>query len=147
MRWELDGPNLIIMPDSPYLHTYRIDYLNMERTSTGTVGVSSQIGTGGGTAGGGEAGAAGATGGGNSSSTTVRNTSDNKFWATLEKNIKDILHETDKVLPTGSVQPAAFQAPPGVAATAPAAPNATFREAASVNVNADASIVSFRATA
>jgi len=52
MRWELDGPNLIVMPDSPYLHTYRIDYVNMERTSTGTVGVSSQIGTGGGTAGG-----------------------------------------------------------------------------------------------
>ncbi len=25
MRWELDGPNLIVMPDSPYLHTYRID--------------------------------------------------------------------------------------------------------------------------
>ena len=112
MRWELDGPNLIVMPDSPYLHTYRIDYVNMERTSTGTVGVSSQIGTGAGTTGAG-GGAAGGTGGGNSSSTTVRNTSDNKFWATLEKNIKDILHETDKVLPTGgpSFQPRA--APPG----------------------------------
>src|SRR5713101_395471 len=84
MRWELDGPNLIVMPDSPYLHTYRIDYVNMERTSTGTVGVSSQIGTGGATAGGG-GGAAGGVGGGNSSSTTVRNTSENKFWATLEK--------------------------------------------------------------
>jgi len=65
MRWELDGPNLIVMPDSPYLHTYRIDYVNMERNATGTVGVSSQIGTGGGTAGGG--GAAGGTGGGNTS--------------------------------------------------------------------------------
>ena len=111
MRWELDGPNLIVMPDSPYLHTYRIDYVNMERTSTGTVGVSSQIGTGAGTTGAG-GGAAGGTGGGNSSSTTVRNTSDNKFWATLEKNIKDILHETDKVLPTGgpSFQPRAVPA-------------------------------------
>src|SRR5467141_1529253 len=79
MRWELEGPNLIVMPDSPYLHTYRIDYVNMERTATGTVGVSSQIGTGGGTAGAGGGGAAGGTGGGNSSSTTVRNTSDNKF--------------------------------------------------------------------
>ncbi len=147
MRWELDGPNLIVMPDSPYLHTYRIDYVNMERTSTGTVGVSSQIGSGGGAAGGG-GGAAGGTGGGNSSSTTVRNTSDNKFWATLEKNIKDILHETDKVLPTGSPQPAAAQAPgaPGGAAPAATVPNVSFREAAAVIVNAEAGLVIVRAT-
>ena len=148
MRWELDGPNLIVMPDSPYLHTYRIDYLNMERTSIGTVGVSSQIGTGGGTAGGGGAGAAGGTGG-NSSSTTVRNTSDNKFWATLEKNIKDILHETDKVLPTGAPQPSLVQAltgAPGSAPPAPTAPNVSFREAASVIINAEAGLVIVRAT-
>ncbi len=150
MRWELDGPNLIVMPDSPYLHTYRIDYVNMERTSTGTVGVSSQIGTGAGTTGAG-GGAAGGTGGGNSSSTTVRNTSDNKFWATLEKNIKDILHETDKVLPTGgpSFQPRA--APPGPAGASGVAPetttpNISFREAAAVMVNAEASLVIVRAT-
>ena len=150
MRWELDGPNLIVMPDSPYLHTYRIDYVNMERTSTGTVGVSSQIGTGAGTTGAG-GGAAGGTGGGNSSSTTVRNTSDNKFWATLEKNIKDILHETDKVLPTGgpSFQPRA--APPGPAGASGVAPetttpNISFREAAAVIVNAEASLVIVRAT-
>ena len=150
MRWELDGPNLIVMPDSPYLHTYRIDYVNMERNATGTVGVSSQIGTGGATAGGG--GAGGGTGGGNTSSTTVRNTSDNKFWVTLEKNIKDILHETDKILPTGGAQPAPQPraVPPGAPGTAAAqeatAPNISFREAAAVIVNAEASLVIVRAT-
>ena len=40
MRWELDGPNLAVMPDSPFLRVYKIDYVNMERTSTGTVSVS-----------------------------------------------------------------------------------------------------------
>ena len=147
MRWELDGPNLIVMPDSPYLHTYRIDYVNMERLALGTVGVSSQIGTAAGGAGGG--GAAGGAGGGNSSSTTVRNTSENKFWATLEKNIKDILHETDKVLPTGGApQPAALQVTLGAPGTAPApaAPNVNFREAAAVMINAEASLVIVRAT-
>jgi MSHA type pilus biogenesis protein MshL len=146
MRWELDGPNLIVMPDSPYLHTYRIDYVNMERTSTGTVGVSSQIGTGGGTAGGGGGGAAG---GGNTSSTTVLNTSNNKFWATLEKNIKDILHETDKVLPAGGAQPAPQPraVPPGAAAAPETtSPNVGFREAAAVIVNAEAGLVIVRAT-
>ena len=148
MRWELDGPNLMVMPDSPYLHTYRIDYVNMERVSIGTVGVSSQIGTGGGTAGGGGAGAAGGAGG-NTSSTTVRNTSDNKFWATLEKNIKDILHETDKILPTGAPQSTLVQAStgaPGSAPPPPTAPNVSFREAASVIVNAEAGLVIVRAT-
>jgi general secretion pathway protein D len=146
MRWELDGPNLIVMPDSPYLHTYRIDYVNMERIALGTVGVSSQIGTAAGGAGGG-GGAGGA--GGNSSSTTVRNTSDNKFWATLEKNIKDILHETDKVLPTGAPQPTLLQAVTGAPGTAPpaaTAPNVSFREAASVIANAEAGLVIVRAT-
>jgi len=149
MRWELDGPNLIVMPDSPYLHTYRIDYVNMERTTIGTVGVSSQIGTGAGTAGAGGGGAAGGTGGGNSSSTTVRNTSDNKFWATLEKNIKDILHETDKVLPTGGApQPSLLQVVTGAPGTAPPAPapNVSFREAASVIANAEAGLLIVRAT-
>src|SRR5882672_10235797 len=147
MRWELEGPNLVVMPDTPYLHTYRIDYVNMERTASGTVGVSSQIGTAAGGAGGG--GGAGGAGGGNSSSTTVRNTSDNKFWATLEKNIKDILHETDKVLPTGAPQPTLLQAVTGAPGTAPpaaTAPNVNFREAAAVMINAEASLVIVRAT-
>ena len=149
MRWELDGPNLAVMPDSPYLHIYRIDYVNMERLVTGAVGVSSQIGSISGSGGGGSG--VGAAAGANGSITTVRNTSDNKFWATLEKNIKDILHETDKVFPGGgTTQTAAFQPPsgaPGAPAGAPAAPNVTFREAASVIINPEASIVIVRATA
>jgi MSHA biogenesis protein MshL len=147
MRWELQGPNLVVMPDSPYLHIYRIDYVNMERLTAGATGVSSQIGSISGSGGGG-AGVSGAAGA-NGSITTVRNTSDNKFWATLEKNIKDILHETDKVLPAGS-QPAAPQTPsgpPGSAPTATAAPGPSFREAAAVIVNAEASVVIVRATA
>jgi general secretion pathway protein D len=148
MRWELDGPNLAVMPDSPYLHIYRIDYVNMERLTAGATGVSSQIGSISGSGGGGSgvSGAAGANG----SITTVRNTSDNKFWATLEKNIKDILHETDKILPGGGTsQPITPQAPPGGpgAAPAPATGNATFREAASVIVNPEASVIIVRATA
>lgn len=149
MRWELDGPNLAVMPDSPYLHIYRIDYVNMERLVVGAVGVSSQIGSISGAGGGGSG--AGAAAGANGSITTVRNTSDNKFWVTLEKNIKDILHETDKILPTGGPQPAASQAPPGAggtpgAAPVAAAPNTSFREAASVIINPEASVVIVRAT-
>ncbi len=154
MRWDLDGPNLIVMPDSPYLRIYKVDYLNMDRATQGTVGVSTQIATPGGASGGG----AGGGGGTNASSTTVRNTSDNKFWERLVENIKDILRETDKVLPaSGPAQPvAAAVAPaaaaatgvPGATPSAPAVttPNVTFREAASVIANPEAGIITIRAT-
>ena len=43
MRYELDGPNLAVMPDSPFLRIYKIDYVNMEREMQGQVSVSSEI--------------------------------------------------------------------------------------------------------
>jgi general secretion pathway protein D len=162
MRWELDGPNLVVMPDSPFLRVYKIDYVNMERSSTGTVAVSGQIsgtpstGGAGGSAGG---GAAGGGTGGNTSTVTVRNSTTNKFWDTLVDNIGDILRETDKILPTGAA--AAVPPPqaavagggggagaPGAAApaTGPFAPNVSYREAASVIANREAGVLSIRAT-
>ncbi|HEY1182452.1 MAG TPA: secretin N-terminal domain-containing protein, partial [Rhodocyclaceae bacterium] len=103
MRWELDGPNLTVMPDTPFLRTYKVDYVNMSRDSSATVSANSQIssglpgGTGTGNTGGGVAGASG-----NISITKVENKVSNHFWESLEKNIKDLLRETDKLLPEGS---------------------------------------------
>lgn len=97
MRWELDGPNLAVMPDSPYLRTYRVDYVNMSRDVIGSVTINTQIAsTSSGTTGG------GGGGGGNSSATSVKSEAKNHFWEALDKNLKDILRETDKVLPEGS---------------------------------------------
>src|SRR4051812_14280662 len=33
MRYEVDGQNLIVMRDTPFLRNYRVDYLNMSRIS------------------------------------------------------------------------------------------------------------------
>jgi general secretion pathway protein D len=101
MRWEMDGPNLVVMPDSPYLHTYRVDYVNMSRDTTGTVTVTTQVASTGGAAGG-SATTGSAGSGGNNSQTKIENKAQYHFWETLEKNIKDILRETDKILPEGS---------------------------------------------
>jgi len=155
MRWELDGPNLTVMPDSPYLRVYKIDYVNMERITTGTVGVSSQVGTaGGGAAGGGSGGTS------NASTTTVRSTSNNRFWDTLVDNIQDLLHETDKIFPAAGANAANAAATPsnvqvnvaqGAASATPttpaavAAPAPTFREAASVIANRETGVISVRA--
>ncbi|MCX7141928.1 MAG: type II and III secretion system protein, partial [Proteobacteria bacterium] len=34
MRYELDGQNLAVMRDTPYLRIYKIDYVNMQRDTT-----------------------------------------------------------------------------------------------------------------
>lgn len=99
MRFEMDGPNLTVMPDSPFLKHYKVDYVNMSRNVTGTVSANTQIATG---VPGGTGGNAGSGSSGNTSKTEITNTSKNIFWESLEKNIKDILHETDKTFPEGS---------------------------------------------
>ncbi len=96
MRYEFDNGNLIVMPDSPYLKTYKIDYVNMTRDSDGGISNSTQVG------GGGAAGNAGGGAGGNNSKLSIVSSSKNHFWERLESNIKDILRETDKILPDGS---------------------------------------------
>jgi len=170
MRYEISGPDVLVMPDSPYLRIYKIDYVNLERTSQGAVSVSSEIvgqqtGTG---AGGGAGGGAASGGGGagqNTSRVAVTNRSANRFWDTLTKNVEEILRETDKILPgnapaapvapapaAGAPGPAGAGgapgagSPPGGVAAPGAGPNLTFREASSVIANPEAGILTVRAT-
>ena len=99
IRWESDGTTITVMPDTPFLRNYRVDYVNMSRDVTESVGIATQVISGqvGGTAGGQTA-----TGGNNNSTLTISSTARNRFWETLEKNLKDLLRETDKLLPEGS---------------------------------------------
>lgn len=98
MRYELNGKTLMVLPDSPFLRNYKIDYVNMARDMTSQVAIATQIATPGSASGEGASGA----GGGNNSTTSVTNTSKNQFWVTLINNVKDLLKETDKILPEGS---------------------------------------------
>ncbi|MDD5759122.1 MAG: hypothetical protein PHI06_08570 [Desulfobulbaceae bacterium] len=91
IRYELNGRNLAIMPDSPYLKSYQVDYPNVSRNSENSISTSTSV------AAIGQSG--GAAGGSNSSSSTITNTSNNHFWETLVENIKDLLRETDKIMP------------------------------------------------
>ena len=166
MRFELDGPNLVVMPDTPYLRTYKVDYVNMSRDTTGNVAINTQIASISPTAAG--AGGAGAAAGGTSgnvSSTKVDNVAKNRFWETLEQNIKDILRETDKEIivkrrvadsqeqasataaPAG--QPGAGATPPPVQPVVPqlqAGKEYETLQAASVMVNRETGILLARAT-
>ncbi|HPP46773.1 MAG TPA: type II and III secretion system protein, partial [Accumulibacter sp.] len=172
MRFELDGPNLAVMPDTPYLKNYTVDYFNISRDVTGTVSTNTQIATS----------TASGTGGGSSTNTSriqIENKSKNRFWESLEKNLKELLHETDKIFPEGSTETvteqAAAQSTTGTGAPAPktiaargsqilasiaGSPNPatlqnsgatvvkrmTFREAASVIANPEGGVITVRAT-
>jgi len=91
MRYELNNGYLTVMPDSPYLHNYKIDYVNMSRDAFGEISDSTQIGS--------SASAGTSAGAGNNSTVSIKNSSKNHFWETLIQNIKDILRETDKIIP------------------------------------------------
>ena len=99
VRWRQEGRTILVTPDTPYVKTYRVNYVNVSRETTSTVGVSGLVGTGAtatGSAGGAGGGGGGAGGGAgaNSSSTTVNTTSKNEFWKVLEENVKGMLSAT-----------------------------------------------------
>jgi general secretion pathway protein D len=106
LRYDINGKNLSIQPDSPYLRNYRIDYPNIQRESKSAIGSSSSVG------------------GGSTSTTSIDNTSSNRFWETLKANLIDLLRETDKIVSEGGSSVAATITPAPVAAR-PITPAAT----------------------
>ena len=93
LTYKIQGNVLSITPDQPVLRTYGIDYVNMSRDTSGFIGAAAEIS---GTGQGALDAAGGSAGGSNSSRTSISSESKSHFWETLEKNIKDILAETDK---------------------------------------------------
>ena len=91
----VEGNTLKVMADKPYLHVYNINYLNIARSSSGKVSVSTEIGAtstgiqnkgGGGSSGGGD----------NKANSEIENKSINEFWPTITRNIAGILGEEIK---------------------------------------------------
>jgi MSHA biogenesis protein MshL len=149
MRYEIQSDNLVVMRDSPYLRTYKIDYLSASRNVKMQSTASTQFGQGG-------------TGTTPTTTTTTGGTAqidvvaENKLWESLTQNVKDILRETDKVIPAGTqlaaatpVAPTAPFLPGGVPGQPPALgvqPIATYHEAASVIGNRESGVLYVRAS-
>lgn len=131
MRFELDGANLIVMPDLPFLRNYKIDYVNISRDTSSTIGIATQVATTGSNS------ESGGGAGSNNSTTSVSNVSNNRFWTTLIENIKDTLQENDKPS-TSSPAPAS-----GGASTPTAA---STRANTSVIANPETGLIAVRAT-
>jgi general secretion pathway protein D len=94
LRYEMNGRTVSIMPDSPYVKTYSVNYVNVARNTTSSVGVAAQIASTGGSVA--AAGGSSSTAG-NSSTTTVASQSNNDLWTVLADNIRTILAGTRAV--------------------------------------------------
>ncbi|HEY5900037.1 MAG TPA: type II and III secretion system protein [Burkholderiales bacterium] len=148
MRYEMDGDTLIVMRDSPFLRAYKIDYLSAARNVKMQSTASTQFGT---------TQSSNATG----ATSTIDVTAQNHLWESVVLNVKEILRETDKVIPTGAQSAPASAAPatppPQAAGAAPqppipaqpvaAQPTTTYQEAASVIANRESGVLYVRATA
>jgi general secretion pathway protein D len=86
MRYRVEGRTIVVSPDTPYLKTYKVDYVNMTRDTTSTIAVNGQITSGG--------GAGVQAPGGGTSSTSVETKSKNNFWEVLQQNVQSILSYT-----------------------------------------------------
>jgi general secretion pathway protein D len=150
MRYEMDGQNLHIMRDSPFLRSYKIDYLSANRTVSMRSTASTQFGA---------ASTAGGTGSGatTGATSTIEVSTQNHLWESIVQNVREILRETDRIFPMGtapaaSAAPAApsAAAPQGAAQTQPQAAAlanaATIQEAAAVIANRESGVLFVRAT-
>ncbi|HKC30085.1 MAG TPA: type II and III secretion system protein, partial [Burkholderiales bacterium] len=149
LRWEIDGQTLIVMRDLPFLRAYKIDYLSAARNVTMKSTASTLFGGGTGAAAASGPAATGAT-------ATIDVRAENNLWESIVQNVKEILRETDKILPAAATSAVPVQPPPvapgagqAAAAPGPAAPQppgATYQEAASVIANRESGVLYVRAT-
>lgn len=88
IRWTLENGTLNVEPDTPVLKTYRIDYFNLARNVKTNVNIANSVASVG----------SGGAASGNSSTTEIASASNNEFWKTLEKNLKDLIQDEDKLV-------------------------------------------------
>lgn len=83
LRYKIDGKNLIVLPDEPYIHIYKISYLNIKRNTLTEMDITTQIISG--------MNEKTNNSSKNNSTTKITNKSDYNFWENLKKNILTIL--------------------------------------------------------
>ncbi|HUF20066.1 MAG TPA: secretin N-terminal domain-containing protein [Burkholderiales bacterium] len=106
IRYRTEGKTIVVAPDTPYFKTYRVNYVNVSRETSATIGVSGDITSGSAT---GQSGGASAQNE-SSSSTRVESASRNNFWEALTENISSILAATKALTETAEQRAARGEA-------------------------------------
>ncbi len=93
IRYRTQGKTIVVVPDMPYFKTYRVDYVNVNRNSKATVGVSGDVASS-------SVGESSGTSNSGSSETTIGSNSEVDFWGLLRTNLKSILAATNALSET-----------------------------------------------
>lgn len=154
LRYEIDGKDISILPNLPYIKSYRVDYPNITRDSSSSVTTTISLASTGQGAGGGSGGG----GGGNGSSSSISSIANNRFWTTLVSNVRELLRDSTALAGNdgGAARPAASGGAAGAPSTAPAAegggvaaaaaPGGSARESSGVIASPEAGILTVRGT-
>jgi MSHA biogenesis protein MshL len=94
IRYRTQGKTILVLPDSPYFRTYKVNYVNVSRDTVSSVGVSGEISA---SVAGGASPQASPQSSGNTSSTKVDSKASNNFWEVLRQNIEAILSASKAV--------------------------------------------------
>lgn len=89
-HWERDARGLVVRGDSPFSASHAVDYLNVDRTTRGSVGLATRVGTIDAAAVGNSA-ASGGAGIANSSETLIENSTEHRFWDSLGRDVIELL--------------------------------------------------------
>lgn len=93
LRYSLDKGVLKVERDTPYVQNYSVDFLNMTRSSTNSVNITTNVLSSSGSGGGGGGGSAGGGGLNSGSTSSISSESSSDLWASFEAGIKNILQE------------------------------------------------------
>ena len=136
LRYSMKNGVLRVERDTPYIHSYPVDFLNMNRSSQNSINISTNVlsaggGGGGGSSSGGGSGGGGGGGGGSlntGSSTSISSESESDFWEALETGVQVVLNYA---APNRASQVQTFipPAPAPAAAGAAAAPGSAAGQA------------------
>lgn len=140
LRYDIKNNDIIIRKDLPYIQTYRVDYVNLQRSSESDVSISTQVVTSGSF----DEGAGSGGQSNNNSETRISNVSKNRFWDTLTQNIQAILKTEKQVVE--SHQQEAQQNVEKTEVTADSKSKTIDDIQSSVIVNPESGIVTIRAT-
>lgn len=135
LRYQFKNNVMRIERDTPYMETYKINYLSVNRSTNSTITSNTSASTGSG----------GGGGGGNGSSNSITSSTDTNFWGELESNIMNIIQTTNRqvaltdqsapitapnAIPALNTQQLTNVAPPAGGATLPPAADGTAAAAA-----------------
>ncbi len=128
-RYQITPQTIKVYPDTPYWQTYKIDYVNLEKTTKSDILLNMSVGGSGG------ASSSSSTSGSSGSQSTVTVTTHHDFWRSLLGNLKILLGQNSHTSSQSGEQTK-------TSSTGSTASNGSTQAASKVLINRESGVVS-----